>query len=215
MKKPFENIWQFISAISNFQLLHSEWEGELTYNYLRNHIQYHHSFSFGHSLSLRFLGFMEPFWGHHQFGTLLTGESHCWFTALLGQLIMLHEGLLGRGILSTAGVMMWGSGCSRIDGTTQTILPAVQACLIFRFAAGDYWWRMDKCPTEILSGMALHASPSWTTPAQSKCENGCPEVLFLPSWMVSEDTVGCYTSAHFLQGCFKNQFRNPSAPTYA
>jgi len=28
-KNPFENIWQFISAISNFQLLHSEWQEAL------------------------------------------------------------------------------------------------------------------------------------------------------------------------------------------
>lgn len=37
-----------------------------------------------------------------------------------------------------AEAMMWGSGCSRIDGTPLTILPAVQAHLIFCFAAGGY-----------------------------------------------------------------------------
>lgn len=39
------------------------------------------------------------------------------------------------------------------------------------------------CSTETLSGVVLHASPSWTTLAQSTCKNGCPEVfIFLLGW---------------------------------
>lgn len=46
MKKHFENICDFIFVISNFQLLHSEWQGVLACNYLQS--QCLHSFSSDH-----------------------------------------------------------------------------------------------------------------------------------------------------------------------
>lgn len=63
------------------------------------------------------------------------------------------------------------------------------------------------CSTEILSGVALHASP--TTLAQSTCENGCPKVPFVPSWMVSRTLLGATLQWTFYRGILRISLEIP------